>query len=202
MLHLRSCQIHGQQALVLAGLLALAVWVMAAGHARAHAHYSRSQPSIGQVLAVLPAQVDIFTDSEMRKLAGANVISVTGPDGSQADDGNTIVDDANRQHFSVGLRPNLPSGRYVVTFKTLSDVDGDTDGGKFAFYVGPGPTDAQKAQDASLNGPPVTVTAATAEPANSRRTALPLVIAAAALIVVLAVAAGVLVLRRRPAALS
>jgi methionine-rich copper-binding protein CopC len=199
MLHLRSCHTHGQQALVLAGLLALGLWVTAAGHARAHAHYSRSQPSIGQVLAAAPGQVEIFTDSDMRKLAGANVISVTGPDGSQVDDGNTIVDDANRQHFSVGLRPNLPSGRYVVTFKTLSDADGDTDGGKFAFYVGPGPTDAQKAQDAGLNGPPVTVTAATPAPANSRRSALPLAIVAA-LFVVLAVAAGGLALRKRRAA--
>jgi methionine-rich copper-binding protein CopC len=200
MLHLRSCHTHAQQTLGLAWLLALGLWVTAAGQAWAHAHYSRSQPSIGQVLAAVPAQVDIFTDSDMRKLAGANVISITGPDGSQADDGNTIVDDADRQHFSVGLRPYLSNGRYIVTFKTLSDADGDTDGGKFAFYVGPGPTDAQKAQDASLNGPPVAVTAATAEPANSRRSALPLVIAAAALIVVLAVAAGGLVLRKRRAA--
>jgi len=178
--------------------LALCIWLAAAGQVLAHAHYSHSQPSIGQVLTTAPTRVDIFTDSDMRKLAGANLISVSGPDGSQADDGNTVVDDANRQHFSVGLNPNLPPGRYVVSFKTLSDVDGDTDGGKFTFYVGTGPTDAQKAQDASLNGPPVAIATAPANSATSNRSVLA-VVARAGIVLVLAVAAGGVLLWRRQA---
>jgi len=178
--------------------LAVCLWFAAADRALAHAHYSHSQPSIGQVLTTAPASVDIFTDSDMRKLAGANVISVAGPDGSQVDDGNTVVDDANRQHFSVGLKSSLPPGRYVVSFKTLSDADGDIDGGKFAFYVGAGPTDAQKAQDASLNGPPVATTAAPANSTVSSRTVLPTV-AAAAIVLVLAAGIGGLVLWKRQA---
>jgi len=178
--------------------LAVCLWFAAADRALAHAHYSHSQPSIGQVLTTAPASVDIFTDSDMRKLAGANVISVAGPDGSQVDDGNTVVDDANRQHFSVGLNPNLPPGRYVVSFKTLSDVDGDTDGGKFTFYVGTGPTDAQKAQDASLNGPPVAIATAPANSATSNRSVLA-VVARAGIVLVLAVAAGGVLLWRRQA---
>jgi methionine-rich copper-binding protein CopC len=130
---------------------------VAAGVALAHAHYDHSTPSIGQVLAASPQRVDIYTDSEMRKTAGGNDIAVTTAEGSRVDDGNTVVDDANRQRFSVGLRPNLADGRYVVSFKTLSDVDGDTDSGKFSFYIGTGPTDAQKQLDATLNGQPASV---------------------------------------------
>lgn len=130
--------------------------------ALAHAHYDHSMPSIGQVLATVPERVDIYTDSEMRKTADANVIMVTAADGSRVDDGSTLVDDTNRRHFSVGLQPNLPNGRYVVSFKTLSDVDGDTDSGRFAFYAGAGPTAEQKQLDAALNGAPV------ATPASSQ----------------------------------
>jgi copper resistance protein C len=162
------------------------------GRAFAHAHYDHSTPSIGQVLSVAPPRIDIYTDSEMRKVAGANDIAVTAADGSRVDDGNTILDDANRQHFSVGLQPNLPNGRYVVSFKTLSDVDGDTDSGKFPFYVGAGPTDAQKQLDATLNGPAVAI--ATSQP--NAASAPIAAITAAAVLVVLVAAVGVLLIAR------
>jgi methionine-rich copper-binding protein CopC len=184
-------------------LLGLVALLAGAATAQAHAHYAHSEPSISQVLQAAPARVDIYTDSDMRKLAGANVITVTGSDGSRVDDGNTIVDDANRQHFSVGLQPNLPNGRYVVSFQTLSDVDGDTDHGKFAFYVGAGPTAAQQQLDAQLNGPIPSnlLPSASSAPSGSSGPQIPLAVpltGAVALALVLATGAGV-VLRRRHA---
>jgi copper resistance protein C len=168
------------------------------GRAFAHAHYDHSTPSIGQVLAAAPQRIDIYTDSEMRKLADANHISVTAADGSAVDDGITVLDDANRQHFSVGLQPNLPEGRYVVSFKTLSDVDGDTDSGKFSFYVGAGPTDAQKQLDATLNGQPVTI----ANPPSNAGSPPVALIAGGGVLALVAIAAGIvaLSLRRRSGA--
>ena len=61
-----------------------------------------------------------------------------------------MLDDADRQHLSVGLLPNLPNGRYQVSFQTLSDVDGDLNHGQFAFYVGGGPTAEQQRSDSIL----------------------------------------------------
>jgi copper resistance protein C len=168
------------------------------GPAFAHAHYDHSTPSIGQVLATAPQRIDIFTDSEMRRVAGANNIAVTAADGSSVDDGNTVLDDANRQHFSVGLQPDLPNGRYVVSFKTLSDVDGDTDGGKFSFYVGAGPTDAQKQLDATLNGQPVTI----ANPPSNAGSSPVALLAAGGVLALVLVGAGIVAfsLRRRSGA--
>jgi hypothetical protein len=161
--------------------------------ALAHAHYDHSNPAIGQVLATSPPRVDIFTDSEMRKTADANIITVTGADGSRVDGGTTVLDDANRQHFSVGLNPNLPPGRYVVAFQTLSDADGDTDHGRFAFYVGSGPTPQQQALDASLNGAPQP--AAATSPSSSSFGG-PLIILASGLLLLLVVVGALFALRR------
>ena len=173
-------------------VLATLYLTFGASAALAHAHYDHSTPAIGQVLATPPARVDIYTDSDMRKIEGKNWIQVTGSNGNRVDDGNTILDDANRQHFSVGLQPNLPPGRYVVSFQTLSDVDGDTDGGHFAFYVGNGPTAADKALDAHLSGAPLPGSSA-----GSSSSTGPFVLIGVAAVAALALLAGGLALRKR-----
>src|SRR5579883_893865 len=116
----------------------------------AHARYDHSTPSPGEVLATSPARVDIYTVQDMVKEAGINEIDVTNEPGQRVDRGDTTVDDNNRRHFYVDLQPNLPPGRYVVSFKNQSDEDGEQDHGQFAFYVGQGPTAQQKAADAKL----------------------------------------------------
>src|SRR6266487_2176031 len=132
----------------LVALAALAITLPAG--AFAHARYDHSTPSPGQVVSTSPPLVDIFTAQDMRRTPGADEITVTGPNNERVDTGNSVVDDANRRHLSVGLKPNLPPGRYVVSFKTLSDEDGEADQGQFAFYVGAPPTNDQKAADAKL----------------------------------------------------
>jgi methionine-rich copper-binding protein CopC len=182
-------------------LLSLLVLLATAAVVQAHAHYDHSQPGIGQVLSVAPTRIDIYTDSEMRKTTGENVIMVTGPDGSRVDDGNTVVDDGNRQHFSVGLQPNLPNGRYVVSFQTLSDADGDTDRGRFAFYVGAGPTAEQKQLDAALSGAPAAggaaANAGTATP--SRPLGAFGLVGGLIVLIALVIISGVVLLQRRRA---
>jgi methionine-rich copper-binding protein CopC len=146
-------------------------------------------------MAVAPARIDIYTDSDMAKISGKNTITVTDAAGEEMDDGNTVLDDADRRHFSVGLRPNLPPGRYVVSFVTLSDADGDTDRGHFAFYVGNGPTAAQKALDAQLSG-------AAAAPVSRSRDHTTLYIGIAAIVLALLAASTALFMfrgrKRRP----
>ena len=122
--------------------------------ASAHARYDHSTPGQGEVVQTSPPRVDIYTVQEMAKQQGAYAIMVerngNGTTGQRVDTANTVIDDANRKHFSVGLQPNLPPGRYVVSFKNVSDEDGEADHGQYAFYVGTGPTAAQKALDAKL----------------------------------------------------
>jgi copper resistance protein C len=181
-----------------AAALAAALTGALASAAFAHAHYARSQPSPGQVLSASPLKIDIYTDSEMRKAAGGNFITVTGPQGNRVDDGNPALDDADRQHLSVGLTPDLPNGRYLVSFQTLSDVDGDLDHGQFAFYIGAGPTPDQQRLDSTLTltdtPPPEASTPLKSGVALASR---PLIIAGviALLVVLIALVAAVLLLR-------
>ena len=129
-----------------ATLLALVVIVVASAHAR----YDHSTPGQEQVVPTSPPQVDIYTAQEMAKISDVTQITVQNDQGQQVSTGPTTIDDADRRHFWVALQPNLPPGRYVVSFKNQSDEDGEQDHGQFAFYVGQGPTAAQKAQDAAL----------------------------------------------------
>jgi methionine-rich copper-binding protein CopC len=180
---------------VLAAMLAVA----GAGSVLAHARFDHSSPSPGQVLQSAPAQIDIFTAQDMRKLSGANEITVTGPDGNRVDNGNTVVDDANRRHFSVGLNPNLPNGRYVVSFKTLSDQDGEMDHGSYAFYIGAQPTLAQKNQDQRLA---LTAQAEDVTPSSSSHTGVIIIIVIVALIVLALAATALSIARRRRSRLT
>jgi methionine-rich copper-binding protein CopC len=120
--------------------------------ALAHAHYDHSTPAIGQVMGAAPTRVDIYTDTAMAPSPDKNTISVVNGAGQDVQTGNTVLDDADRRHLSVGLQPNLASGRYVVSFTTLSAADGDSDAGRFSFYIGRGPTAADKKLDAALTG--------------------------------------------------
>lgn len=157
--------------------------------ALAHAHYDHSTPAIGAVLQTAPARVDIYTDQELAKAGTANSIAVTNAAGQRVDSGPTAVDDADRTHMAVSLQPNLPAGRYIVSFTTLSDVDNDNDRGRFAFYIGRGPTAQERTLDAQLNG--------TAPAASSSSSHAGLFIAITAAVAVVVIGAGTFVALRR-----
>jgi methionine-rich copper-binding protein CopC len=168
----------------LAALAALAIVVVA----WAHAAYDHSTPGQGEVVPASPARVDIFTVQDMQKVQGAEEITVERNDnansgGQRVDAGDTTVDDANRKHFSVGLQPNLPAGRYVVSFKNVSDADGEADHGQFSFYVGTGSTSQQKNLDAALK-----TTSQTDEKKSSSHTGLIVGIAIGVAVVLAAIA--------------
>lgn len=178
-------------------LSAVAVVTIVIGQAAvaaAHARFDHSTPNPGQVVQTNPPRVDIYTAQDMRKLAGANDIMVTGSDGARVDDGTTVVDDSDRRHFSVGLKGNLPPGRYVVSFKTLSDEDGENDQGAFAFYVGTPPTDAQRAADQKL-----TLTSKSEETESASHTGLYIGIAVVVAVLLVAGIGGLTWWRRRAA---
>jgi hypothetical protein len=88
------------------------------------------------------------------------VIEVSGPEGSQVDQGDTRLDDDDRKHAFVALQPDLPPGVYTVSWRNLSLEDGHEGNGEFSFTVGPAANDA-----APQSSPPAAQQAATATPA-------------------------------------
>jgi methionine-rich copper-binding protein CopC len=136
--------------------------------ALAHADYERSQPAQNEVLPDSPEQVDVWFTQEVFKREGENFVRVFDEQNAQVSEGDGEVDDDDRSHVFTTLPPGLQPGRYIVRWKTLSDIDGDRDEGAFCFYVAVEPTADQEADCAELSGeeeeppPPTSVAAPTA----------------------------------------
>jgi methionine-rich copper-binding protein CopC len=156
----------------LAGIFLCAALAASVPAVFAHADYERSVPGRDEVVTVAPTTLDVFFTQELFKRQGENFIRVFDESGSQVSDGDGIVDDDDRTHMSTALAPNLPNGRYIVEWQTLSDIDGDSDDGSFCFFVGAGPTTEQAAACAELAGDEEATasSAATAPAATSANT--------------------------------
>lgn len=137
--------------LVSLALLAAVVTVFSSpSTVSAHARLVESSPAVGEVLQAAPATVTITFSNDIQKITGTYGIDVVGADGMDATAGEATLDDNNRSVLGVPLQPNLSAGRYVVTYKNVSDADGDAFDGGFAFYVGVEPTAEELAEDALL----------------------------------------------------
>jgi methionine-rich copper-binding protein CopC len=115
-------------------LLLLGAFVLG-GVARAHGDIERSEPAAEAVIPVAPAEVHIWFNQELFRREGVNVIEVSGPDGTRVDGGDTQIDDDDRKHAFVSLRPELPPGLYMVSWRNLSAEDGHEGSGEFSFTV-------------------------------------------------------------------
>jgi copper resistance protein C len=136
-------------ALIVAAAVAAAI-LMAPGVASAHARLKSSTPAVGEVLQTSPAQVSITFTQEIQKVAGTYDIQVTKDRGPGVTSGPAAIDEADRAIMSVTLQPSLPAGRYVVTFKNVSDADGDPFTCSYSFYVQTPPTAVDQANDQQL----------------------------------------------------
>lgn len=134
----------------LAALAAGAAVALTAIVASAHAQYVSSTPAKGEVLGTSPSQVSIVFTQEVQKISGTYGISVHDAAGNEHRSAPASLDDADRTRMSVPLQPDLPAGRYVVSWTNVSDADGDPAEGAFSFYVGVEPTEADLAADAEL----------------------------------------------------
>jgi methionine-rich copper-binding protein CopC len=107
------------------------------GLVHAHAEYERSDPPANAVIPVPPAEVNVWFSQELFRREGQNTLEVFGPDGTQVDQGDALIDDDDRTHMIVSLQKDLPAGTYTVRWRTLSADDGDSDSGEFTFTVDP-----------------------------------------------------------------
>ena len=70
--------------------------------AQAHAEYDRSDPPADAVIRQAPEAIRIWFTQELFRREGANWIEVTGPDGSQVQVEDAVVDDDD---VAVALEP-------------------------------------------------------------------------------------------------
>jgi methionine-rich copper-binding protein CopC len=117
-------------------VVAVAVVSIAPSRVTAHANYDRSEPAADAVVRA-PTRVDVWFTQEMFKREGENTLSVVGPNGEPVNDGSFTLDNADRTHLFIALQAGLSPGDYVVSWHTLSAVDGDTAEGEFRFTVDP-----------------------------------------------------------------
>lgn len=125
------------RSLIRATLISLICAMVFTGIALAHSRYVRSTPGDGAIIATAPTRVDIWFSQELFRRKGENVIHVTGPDGAEVSTGDTSIDDDDRTHIWVNVKPDLPAGTYQVAWRNVSLEDGHPFEGSFSFTIDP-----------------------------------------------------------------
>ncbi|MGE3622056.1 MAG: copper resistance protein CopC, partial [Acidimicrobiia bacterium] len=123
--------------LLLAALVAgIGLVALVPSPAAAHATLVASDPADGARLDAAPAQVRLtFSERVSADLGGLQVVDAGG---SRVDRGAVEV---TGSVVEVGLRPDLPDGTYVATYRIVS-ADGHPVRGGLVFSVGEAPADA------------------------------------------------------------
>jgi copper transport protein len=116
----------------LAALAAVSVLIVLGGAAAAHANYVKSNPASDARLTKAPAEVRV-TFSETPDPRGSD-LAVLDVDGKRLDkrDVTLVTDEANTLRVTLGA---VGDGGYIVSWTTLSAVDGHETKGAFAFSV-------------------------------------------------------------------
>ena len=117
---------------VCAVLAALGVAGMS-GTAFAHAELERSNPTDQAVLPVSPKTVDLHFGSAVETALSS--IRVVDADGHRVDASDPFHPGGRTHDVDVTLRPSLPAGTYLVSWRVVSD-DSHPVSGDFVFSVG------------------------------------------------------------------
>ena len=131
---------------VLFGRLSLVRWIEALGatfvvallllvgpSASAHAMLEGSTPAADAVLTTPPASVDLVFNEAISLLPDS--VRVFGPDGAQVDSGAVVHAHGDPATASVGVRPDLPDGTYLVSYRVVS-ADSHPIEGAYTFVIG------------------------------------------------------------------
>jgi copper transport protein len=119
--------------------------------ASAHSRPIRFDPAPGAILNTAPGQVSGWFTSDIRRDPNWSFLRVTGPDGQRVDTGETALA-SDRRQMSATLRPGLGPGRYIVTWRTWDDADGEIFGDCYTFFVGQAAADAAVSENLRLDG--------------------------------------------------
>jgi methionine-rich copper-binding protein CopC len=120
---------------ILVIVAAIAVGLSSTPQAHAHAQVSTSVPLKNKTIKVLPRLVWVEFDSDLITLDGkaSNAITVTNAKKKRVDDGSTIIGGAR---ISTYLKAKLPAGRYLVSYRVVSE-DGHPVIGSYYFTYQP-----------------------------------------------------------------
>lgn len=118
---------------------------------QAHSRPLRFDPAPGSVLAAAPASVTGWFNADLRRDPNWNYIQITDEQKNRVDTGDYVLS-ADRRQMTVALRPGLPAGRYLVTWRTWDDADGRIFGDCFTFFVGQAAADAAITANYRLDG--------------------------------------------------
>ncbi len=114
-------------------VLALALSLVIAGVASAHADLVKSDPVANSTLDTAPAKVTIDFNEAVEP--AFSKITVLFEDGSSVDGGDSAVTPGNPSQLSVSLTDSR-AGTYIVSWRVLSATDGHITSGAFVFSVG------------------------------------------------------------------
>lgn len=136
--------------LAVAAVVALATALAGYSQLSAAAVYDHSVPAPSAAMQTSPGRIDIWTKRPTSIDPTLTQIAVTDVNLNHYESGPTVVDPSNQQHFWTDVKQDMPTGRFLVYFKTEGAQDFDRDGGMFAIYVGTTPTAADLSADKRL----------------------------------------------------
>ena len=110
--------------------------VAVAAPALAHAVLVSTDPADGSRLAAAPSQVTLKFSENVSVKAG--YLKVVTSKGSQVDQGSPLHPAGDGTSVAIRLRPSLPDGSYVASWRVIS-ADSHPVGGSITFVVGNGP---------------------------------------------------------------
>lgn len=99
-------------------LLVLAVALIGAPAALAHARLEGTVPETGSTVAKQPSEVIFKFDQPVGGTEGA--VRVYDAEGNEVDDGDVEHPGGRGPWLGVGLEPNLPDGTYTATYRVIS----------------------------------------------------------------------------------
>lgn len=120
--------------------IAIAVSLLPAGLALAHAEIQRCEPAPGASLSAPPAEVRCWFTEELDPKGSA--LTVTDAAGNPVDrgDGGVDLNDPDRKQMAASLDPTrLKPGTYTVQWRARSAEDGHVAEGSFTFTLLPAP---------------------------------------------------------------
>ncbi len=120
--------------MLLAALFAGAL--LAAAPASAHASVVASSPADGSRLQTVPSTVSIDFDEQIG-LGAVGYLHVTNQGGERVESGTAFHPSGDGTRVAVRLKPGLPDGTYVESYRVLSD-DSHPVAGVVRFVVGSG----------------------------------------------------------------
>ena len=109
----------------------LALLVLSAASASAHAFLDRAEPRVGSKVKSPPRELRLYFTQNLE--AAFSAAKVTNEAGTQVDKGDSRVDESDRSMLRLSLG-SLEPGTYVVAWRVLS-VDTHVTEGDFKFHV-------------------------------------------------------------------